>query len=87
VVQKLTHIVAAVRRRGIGDIAVVKSCQEFFGFELPSTLLSKAIAELESRYGIKMITDCINREQCHTAFVQKVDLIRVSRALLYVIII
>jgi len=29
---------------------IVKSCQEFFGFELPSTLLSKRIAKFESVY-------------------------------------
>jgi len=31
-----------------GNIEIVKSCQEFFGFELPSTLLSKRIAKFES---------------------------------------
>ena len=30
------------------NIEIVKSCQEFFGFELPSTLLSKRIAKFES---------------------------------------
>ena len=29
---------------------IVKSCQEFFGFELPTTLLSKRIAKFESVY-------------------------------------
>ena len=32
------------------NIEIVKSCQEFFGFELPSTLLSKRIAKFESVY-------------------------------------
>ena len=32
------------------NIEIVKSCQEFFGFELPSTLLSKRIAQFESMY-------------------------------------
>jgi len=32
------------------NIEIVKSCQEFFGFELPSTLLSKRIAKFESMY-------------------------------------
>jgi len=32
------------------NIKIVKSCQEFFGFELPSTLLSKRIAKFESVY-------------------------------------
>ena len=31
-----------------GNIEIVQSCQEFFGFELPSTLLSKRIAKFES---------------------------------------
>ena len=32
------------------NIGTVKYCQEFFGFELPSTLLSKRIAKFESMY-------------------------------------
>ena len=32
------------------NIEIVISCQEFFGFELPSTLLSKRIAKFESMY-------------------------------------
>ena len=32
------------------NIEIVKSSQEFFGFELPSTLLSKRIAKFESMY-------------------------------------
>jgi len=32
------------------NIDIIKSCQEFFGFELPSTLLSKRLAKLESMY-------------------------------------
>jgi len=32
------------------NIEIVKSCQEFFGFESPSTLLSKRIAKFESVY-------------------------------------
>jgi len=32
------------------NIEIVKSCQEFFGFELPSTLLSKRIAKFVSEY-------------------------------------
>jgi len=32
------------------NIEIVKSCQEFFGFELPSTMLSKRIAKFESVY-------------------------------------
>jgi len=32
------------------NIEIVKFCQEFFGFELPSTLLSKRIAKFESMY-------------------------------------
>ena len=32
------------------NIEIVKSCQEFFGFKLPSTLLSKHIAKFESMY-------------------------------------
>jgi len=32
------------------NIEIAKSCQEFFGFELPSTLLSKRIAKFESMY-------------------------------------
>jgi len=32
------------------NIEIVKSCQEFFGCELPSTLLSKCIAKFESMY-------------------------------------
>ena len=30
------------------NIEIVKSCHKLFGFELPSTLLSKRIAEFES---------------------------------------
>ena len=38
-----------VKLFGTSNIVIVKSCQEFFGFELPSTLLSKRIA-FESVY-------------------------------------
>ena len=37
-----------VKLFGTSNIVIVKSCQEFFGFELPSTLLSKRIAKFES---------------------------------------
>ena len=32
------------------NIEIIKSCQEFFGFKLPSTLLSKLKAKFESIY-------------------------------------
>jgi len=32
------------------NIEIVKSCQKFFGFELPSTMLSKRIAKFKSAY-------------------------------------
>ena len=32
------------------NIEIVKSCQEFFGFELPNNLSSKRIAKFESMY-------------------------------------
>jgi len=42
---------AELRTTAIFDhLDIVKSCQEFFGFELPSTLLSKRIAKFESMY-------------------------------------
>jgi len=47
------------------NIEIVKSFQEFFSFELPSTLLSKRTAKFESYW----TTDCINREYCHITFV------------------
>ena len=34
----------------ISSIEIIKSCEEFFGFELPSILLSKRIAKSESMY-------------------------------------
>ena len=51
-IERVTVVKFRVNYRGgngnTSNIEIVKSCQEFFGFELPSTLLSKRIAKFES---------------------------------------
>ena len=32
------------------NIEIVRACQEFFGFELPSALLPKRVKEFENRF-------------------------------------